>query len=165
MAKSKSTKQLKGKSKRKPYKELNTVVTVGGDGKELQLRTALSQRAVLEFLTETRGHIGKACTLAGITRETYYQFCKDPDFAGAVEAIKQGITDDYIEALNTIALDAKFFPAVKYYLDNHAQDRGFGKEIQQPKNNPTPVNNIQINLATLPVETLKQLREHLTKKE
>lgn len=163
MAKKKTTKQLP-KDKRPP--KLSVVVDApSGEGKQMQVRTAMSQRAVLEFLREYRGNIGKACTMAGITRVTYYEYLQDPDFAGAVESVREGITDDYIDALNAVALEGRFFPAIKYYLDNHAQGRGFGKEIQAggEKNNPSVINNTQINLASLPAETLLLLREQLQK--
>lgn len=131
----------------------------------MQARVVLAQRDVLKALVDFRGHVGKACKSAGISRVTFYSYLKeDPDFAGAVEAIKEDKIDDYIEALDTIALDQKFFPAIKYYLDNHAQGRGFGREVkaaEQAAQKPASVNNTQINLATLPPETLKLLRDAL----
>ena len=149
-------------AKKRPVKSLRSTISI--DDKPMQVGTALRHRALLEALQQYRGHISKACALVGIDRSTYYEFLKDPDFAISVENIKAGKVDDYIEALDTIALDSKFFPAVKYFLDNHAQDRGYGKELQAQKI-PEPVNNIQINLATLPVETLKQLKAALVKQE
>jgi hypothetical protein len=131
------------------------------EGKEMTTKMAMNQRRVLTALRTYRGHVAKACDEAEISRITYYAYMKDPDFAGAVDAIKQGLTDDYEEALHTLALDAKVFPAVKYFLDNHAQERGYGKEVKalgDPKNTVNNTSNIQINLATLPIETLKQLK-------
>lgn len=134
-------------------------------GKKMQVRSVIGQRAVLGALKEFRGNISKACEAADVSRQAYYDFLKDPDFAHAVEAIKEGIVDEYVDALNDIALNQKFFPAVKYFLDNHAQDRGFGREVKAAedaaKTSKAPVNNTQINLTTLPPEVLQQLRQAL----
>lgn len=161
MAKRKTTKQLEKTPK--PPKLSIQIDAPSGEGKTMQIRTALNQKAVLGALMETRGHVGKACEAANITRDTFYVYMQDPDFAGAVEAIKQRKTDDYIEALDAVALDAKFFPAIKYYLDNHAQDRGYGKEVQAQgaKTINATVTNVQNNLSNLSPELLKQLRQAL----
>jgi molybdenum-dependent DNA-binding transcriptional regulator ModE len=150
---------------KRPYRprRLPTKVTVdapSGEGKRMQVKTVMRQKAVLLGLIENRGHIARACEQAGVTRETYYFYMQDPDFAGAVEALKEGLVDDYIEALNAVALDSKFFPAIKYYLDNHAQGRGFGKEViaAQDAAKAAQTANVQINLTALPVEVLKQLK-------
>lgn len=167
MAKSKKPNKLqKTKTVSKPdNKVLRKLVSVdapSGEGKQMQARTVMGHQAVLEALAEVRGHIKNACALAGIDRSTFYEYMRDPDFAQAVEHIKDGVTDDYIEALHQVGLEQKFFPAIKYYLDNHAQGRGYGKELNAPTNNPAGTTNIQINLSTLPVETLKQLKQAIT---
>ena len=167
MGKRKTVKKLKtaAASPKRP-RSIVKVDAPSGEGKRMQVRSVLAQRDILTYLREERGHIGRACKLAGVSRQAYYMHLKeDPDFAQAVEAIKAGIVDDYIDALNDIALNQKFFPAVKYFLDNHAQDRGFGREVKAAedaaKTSKAPVNNTQINLAILPPETLKQLRDAL----
>jgi hypothetical protein len=163
MAKSKKTKELK-----KDNRVLTAPVTIdapSGEGKVMQVRTVFAHRKVLEALEENRGHIKKACEEAGITRTTFYEYMKDPDFAEAVEHVKEGITDDYMEALHACAIDAKFFAAIKYWLDNHAQKRGFGKDLLAAQT-PQVTTNVQVNQVSvkdLPVETLKLLRDSLKK--
>lgn len=158
---------MKEKKLHKPLKAAKTIEvdSPSGEGKKMQVRTAIKHREVLTALAEVRGHISKACQIAGISRDCYYDFMKDPDFATAVQHIREGVTDDYIDALHSLALDAKVFPAVKYYLDNHAQDRGYGKEVQAATNKLETTNNVQINLASLSPELLQQLKAALTKKE
>jgi len=167
ISKRKTTKKLKHTPA--VIKRPRSIVKVdapSGEGKRMQARVVLKQRDVLAALRETRGHVGKACEIAGISRETYYNYLEqDPDFAGAVEAVKEDKVDDYIEALDSVALDQKYFPALKYFLDNHAQHRGFGREVkaaeQVAQKSSAPVHNTQINLSILPPETLKQLRDAL----
>jgi hypothetical protein len=168
MAKTKVTKSLqiktKGISKTDPTQV--SVDAPSGEGKTMQLRTAMSQKAVLDALRASRGHIGRACEDAGISRETYHTWYKeDPDFKGAVQAIKEHRTDDYEEALDSAAIDGKQIAAIKYYLDNHGQERGYGKELKAQQDAAAkPQVAIQNNvLATLPPDLLRQIAEHLKK--
>lgn len=154
-------KRKRYKQKPKIYKPRDVVKVDAPSGdKDMQVRVAMAQRALLIALKEHRGHIARACEQAGVTRQTYYNYLRDPDFAAAVDAIKEGITDDYVEALHELALDAKVFPAVKYYLDNHGRDRGFGKAEELAPQNPQPVQQINV-LSNLSPELLNQLKAAL----
>lgn len=153
-------KRKRYKQKPKIYKPHDVVKVDAPSGdKNMQVRVVMAQRALLTALKEHRGHIARACEQVGLTRQTYYNYLKDPDFAAAVDAIKEGITDDYVEALHELALDAKVFPAVKYYLDNHGRDRGFGNaEEQAPPLQPVQQINVLSNLSP---ELLNQLKAAL----
>lgn len=153
MAKQKRAKETR--PRKKPHAV--SVDAPSGEGKQMQIRTVIQQRTLLTALRDNRGHIGRACEIAGVTRQAYYHYLKtDPDFAQAVENIRQGIVDDYVEALHDIAIGDKFFPAVKYFLNNHAKDRGFGPD-EAPQSAPV---NTQVNvLSALSPEQLKQLKE------
>lgn len=158
------TKRKRAKETR-PRRKPNAVSVdaPSGEGKQMQIRTVIQQRTLLTALRDNRGHIGRACEEAGVTRQAYYHYLKtDPDFAQAVENIKQGIVDDYVEALHEIAIDAKYFPAVKYFLNNHAKDRGFSPDDVPP----APVVNQQTNvLSALSPELLKQIKAALEEKK
>jgi hypothetical protein len=134
-----------------------------GEGKTMQVRTAMAQKDLLEALIATRGHISKACAEVGVDRQTFYNYMTDPDFAKAVENIKAGITDEYLDALHNVALDGKLFPAIKYYLDAQARDRGFGQPEEKVEKTPEVVGTM-LDLRTLQPEQLKQLRALLQPK-
>lgn len=161
MAKSKVTKELGNKKATKKY-----VKVAGAESGEKPLKTAVLHRELLAALRELRGHIRNACEQVGCNRDTYYEALKDPDFARAVEHLKEGEVDEYEESLHRMR-DAMVFPAVKYYLDTHGKKRGYGQQdqAQVAVNISTPDANNQINIATLSTEMLLQLKRAATDNE
>lgn len=72
------------------------------------------------------GMITKASKLTGIPRSSHARWMRLPEYAEAVDIVKQSVIDGVEENLIEMALDGQEFQATKLFLSTHAKDRGYG---------------------------------------
>ena len=73
------------------------------------------------------GNISDACTMAKISRQTYYNWYKaDPAFAMAIHASMEGLID-YTEGQLLERIRMLDLNAIKLFLEAKAKHRGYGK--------------------------------------
>lgn len=97
---------------------------------------------VLFCLKMSRGIVQIACQNAGLSRQQFYQWCKessdvyDKKFAEKVEEIKN-ITHDFVESKLLENIDNNDQRAIEYYLANNARDRGYSSSTITQKTDVT----------------------------
>ncbi len=93
---------------------------------------------LIQNLITFKGNISKACEATGISRPTFYSWCKQPNFKKKVEIAEQSILD-HVESKLMDCIEDNYFPAIKYFLDNKGKDRGYNtqkNEIEVKSNHP-----------------------------
>lgn len=84
---------------------------------------------MLEALEKTMGVVAPACRKVGVTRQTFYNYMKDEEFAQAYQEVYES-SKDFAESTLLKAMqgeDRKAIDAAEKYLNAHAKERGYGK--------------------------------------
>lgn len=114
----------------------------------------------LSTLEACRGHVGKACIAAGVSRGTYNRWRKDDeDFCTQADEIKEFIVDNVEDKLMD-NIDGGNVQSIIFYLKTQGKGRGYveRQEISGPDGKPLElINTITVNLAVLTTTELEQL--------
>ena len=90
-----------------------------------------SKKALIESLEKSLGNISNACKAAGVSRQTYYDWVKDdPEFAQAVESVKELSLDTAESVLKQLIVKDKNVTAVIFYLKTKGRERGYGDQAE-----------------------------------
>ena len=104
-----------------------------------QLTTKEAQDLFLDLLSPNKGNVTKTCSETGISRDTYYVWCKDESFSARLLDVAEERLDFAEDRLQT-AMDMVDVSAIKYYLDAQGRRRGYGQasklEISGPDGTP-----------------------------
>jgi hypothetical protein len=88
--------------------------------------TNLTKKKLLEEFEKNGQHVSNACKVAGISRETFYQWGKeDPEFSQAIEDIKQSFNDELITLAKQglkANIEKQYQSAIEYTLNNKCKD-------------------------------------------
>ncbi len=91
-----------------------------------------------------------ACKAAKISRSTFYEWLKQPEFKEAFEEIREGLIDEAEGGLhrlingvkvastddeNPVYIKPPDFRAIAFFLDRKARDRGYGERVQTDNTN------------------------------
>lgn len=110
----------------------------------VEKRKEKGKKELLQKLNENSGIVASACKAAGISRYTFYEWCKtDPDFAEKVEDIKE-LQKDFCEALILKKMREGDTTMIIFYAKTKMKDRGYverqevtgadGKPLQTAQN-------------------------------
>lgn len=92
-------------------------------GSDDQLRTSIAKDAFLVAFVKRRGIIARACLLAGISRDAFYEWKNnDPKFAMAVQNARINLNDEIEDVLLDKALIEKDGASVRFYLASRHPD-------------------------------------------
>lgn len=90
---------------------------------------AIRKKAVIEALKKTLGIVTPACEMAGIHRDTFYEWKKkDPEFRRQVEDIEE-ITLDFVESQLMKNIREGSEKAIMFFMRYKARKRGYSDEI------------------------------------
>jgi len=78
----------------------------------------------LEVFATKMGNVSKACETAQISRQTFYDWMKDNDFAGKVDEVKEGLLDFAEHQLLSNIKDGKT-AEILFYLKTKGKKRGY----------------------------------------
>ena len=78
----------------------------------------------LEVFATKMGNVSKACEAAQISRQTFYDWMKDNDFAGKVDEVKEGLLDFAEHQLLSNIKDGKT-AEILFYLKTKGKKRGY----------------------------------------
>ena len=78
----------------------------------------------LEVYASKMGNVSKACKAANISRQTFYDWMKDSDFAGQVDAVREGLLDFAEHQLLSNIRDGKT-AEILFYLKTKGKKRGY----------------------------------------
>jgi hypothetical protein len=85
----------------------------------------VNKREFLEALKRCAGNVSEAMRQVHISRTTHYEWLNtDPDYAAAVDAIKESLIDRAESALQTLITDGNV-PAVLFFLKTQGKKRGY----------------------------------------
>ena len=70
------------------------------------------------------GNVSKACAAANISRQTFYDWMKDSEFAGQVDEVKEGLLDFAEHQLLSNIKDGKT-AEILFYLKTNGKKRGY----------------------------------------
>ena len=70
------------------------------------------------------GNVSKACKAANISRQTYYDWMKDKEFAGKVDEVREGLLDFAEHQLLSNIKDGKT-AEILFYLKTKGKARGY----------------------------------------
>lgn len=84
-----------------------------------------NKREFLEALKRCAGNVSEAMRQVHISRTTHYEWLNtDPDYAAAVDAIKESLIDRAESALQTLISEGNV-PAVLFFLKTQGKKRGY----------------------------------------
>ena len=93
--------------------------------KSVRERMEKGKEEVLQQLNNNSGIVASACKAAGISRYTFYEWCKnDPEFAEKVEDIKE-LQKDFCEALILKKMKEGDTTMIIFYAKTKMKDRGY----------------------------------------
>tara|TARA_B100000902_G_C26782407_1_gene655711 strand:+ start:272 stop:610 length:339 start_codon:yes stop_codon:yes gene_type:complete len=78
----------------------------------------------LEVFASKMGNVSKACKAAQISRQTYYDWMKDDDFAGKVDEVKEGLLD-FAEHQLLSNIKSGRTAEILFYLKTKGKKRGY----------------------------------------
>tara|TARA_B100001094_G_C17466942_1_gene455520 strand:- start:170 stop:508 length:339 start_codon:yes stop_codon:yes gene_type:complete len=78
----------------------------------------------LEVYASKMGNVSKACKSANISRQTYYDWMKDKQFAGKVDEVREGLLDFAEHQLLSNIRDGKT-AEILFYLKTKGKGRGY----------------------------------------
>ena len=78
----------------------------------------------LEVYASKMGNVSKACKAANISRQTYYDWMKDKEFAGKVDEVREGLLDFAEHQLLSNIKDGKT-AEILFYLKTKGKARGY----------------------------------------
>lgn len=88
----------------------------------------LSQKRFIEKYFENNGNISKSCEEVGISRGTYYNWIKEPEFKEHLNQMED-IKIDYVENKLFELIDKGNVTAIIFYLNNKGKRRGYNTEL------------------------------------
>ena len=98
----------------------------------------IKEDAVIEALTKSLGIVTSACKQAGISRYTFYEWMKDPDFKKRVDDISN-VALDFAESKLHKLIDDGVPSATIFYLKTKGKQRGYVERQEIDANiNQTP---------------------------
>ena len=84
-----------------------------------------NKREFLEALKRCAGNVSEAMRQVHISRTTHYEWLNtDPEYAAAVDAIKESLIDRAESALQTLISEGNV-PAVLFFLKTQGKKRGY----------------------------------------
>lgn len=84
-----------------------------------------NKREFLEALKRCAGNVSEASKHVPVDRRTHYLWLEnDPEYAAAVDAIKESLIDRAESALQTLITDGNV-PAVLFFLKTQGKKRGY----------------------------------------
>ena len=93
--------------------------------KSVRERMEKGKEEVLQQLNNNSGIVASACKAAGISRYTFYEWCKnDPEFAEKDEDIKK-LQKDFCEALILKKMKEGDTTMIIFYAKTKMKDRGY----------------------------------------
>ena len=111
------------------------------------------KKKLIKYLNEGKGIISYACSKAGVSRQTFYNWKKDdPEFAVAVDEINETIID-VVESKLLTQINDNNLTAIIFYLKTKGRNRGY---VEQADINANL--NGSVTLRPLTNEELDELR-------
>lgn len=95
----------------------------------------LKKEALIKAMEANLGNVSHSCKAVGVTRKTYYQYMKEPDFKEAIDAINAN-TGDWVESqlfklISGFGDDAPCKTSIIFYLKTRCKDRGYVERQEQ----------------------------------
>lgn len=103
------------------------------------------QNRFLEALTLTLGNVTGACAKIKVSRQTYYNWMKNPEFAEAVEEVNESNLD-YAESKLLSLIRQENPTAIIFYLKTKGKKRGYIERVE----NEVDVNAFEKLLRDMP---------------
>ncbi len=105
-----------------------------------QLSTEETQELFIVLFSASRGNITRTCEQTGISRATYYNWCKDDESFTARLLHMAEERLDFAEDKLLTAIELMDVGAIRYFLDAQGRSRGYGQasklEISGPGGEP-----------------------------
>ena len=99
-------------------------------------KTARKKKKFIEALRESHGIITYACQKIGISRVTFYDWCKkDEEFKQLAEEVEES-TIDRVESKLLQAINDDKLTAIIFYLKTKGKNRGYVERME---------NNVSVN--------------------
>lgn len=111
-------------------------------------RIAKQKEELLAALAETCGIVASACKKAGLSRQTFYQYCSDdPEFKAKAEDVKE-LQKDFAESLILKKMKEGDTSMIIFYAKTQMKDRGYyeRKEITGKDGEPL---HAEVNISDL----------------
>lgn len=90
--------------------------------------TAKMKEALLEALIKTMGIVTPACTLAGCSRDFYYDhYNNDPEFRRKADDLQE-VALDFVESKLYESIQAGSDTATLFYMKTKGKKRGYGED-------------------------------------
>jgi len=87
-------------------------------------KTLHTKKQLIEALTKSLGIVTTACKQVGVSRTTFYEYMKDPDFKKEVDDIA-GVALDFAESQLHKQILANSTAATIFYLKTKGKKRGY----------------------------------------
>lgn len=118
--------------------------------KRIIKRVREKKEEMLQKLSDSSGIVASACKQAGISRVTFYEWCRtDPDFAEKVDDIKE-LQKDFCEALILKKMKEGDTTMIIFYAKTRMKDRGYVERQEVTGMDGRPlVQTQQVDLSTL----------------
>lgn len=100
---------------------------------------------VLNALKKHLGVVKYACEEAGISRQTFYTYCLDPEFKKQVEDIDE-MTIDFVEHKLLKKIEENSEKSIHFYLRYRGRKRGYTDNVDITSGGEKLVSEIKINI-------------------
>lgn len=103
-------------------------------------KTDIRKKALLSALEKSLGVVSPACSAAGVSRETFYEWCRtDPKFKAAVDGLGE-VALDFAETKLLTRIKDESDTAIIFYLKTKGRKRGYSERLEVTGANGAPVN-------------------------
>ncbi len=92
-------------------------------------KTEMNKKKILDLYVKAQGNVSLMCQSVGISRKTFYEWMKiDEEFKQQIEDIDiDEMKLDLAEHKLGTLIQEKNFPAIKFFLENKGESRGYGQ--------------------------------------
>lgn len=111
-------------------------------------------------------HIGRACDIAGVSRQTYYNWLKsDPGFAEKIAEMNEVPVDD-AENLVHKRIKGGDIKTARWLLDRRGSQRGYRSTVRNEHTGPDggPIQMSAVAIDEMPIELRKQVLKFIRTK-
>ena len=95
----------------------------------------INKKKLLKALESSSGNISLACKSCKMSRQSFYQYCKeDPDFKQAYDNINESTLDNAEDKLQGLINESNI-TAIIFYLKTKGKHRGYCERTPESNNN------------------------------
>lgn len=107
--------------------------------------TEKNKQKLLICLRKHLGVVKYACQEAGLSRQTFYTYCEDPEFKREVDDINE-MTIDFVEHKLLKKITEESEKSIHFYLRYKGKNRGYSDSVDITSGGDKIISDINVNI-------------------